>query len=281
MGGVALRSCGRGITWGALVLLLALLVAQPLRAADRARLEAFLEVTGFGVALDSIALSASGAPAMLGLSTSDFGQGWTTLAEEVFDTDRMREMGLSILEEALDDEMLGHAAEFYASDLGQRLVAVENAAHLHEDDDTKRAEGEVLLAAMSPERVEVLRAMNAAVDSAGSGVRAVQEVQVRFLLAASYAGVLESEIDEGMLRAVMAEGEAELRESLQASALASAAYTYQSLPIEDLRAYVAALEHPTMARVYELMNAVQYEIMANRFEVLAARMRGLTPAQEL
>ncbi len=281
MGGVALRSCGRGITWGALVLLLALLVAQPLRAADRARLEAFLEVTGFGVALDSIALSASGAPAMLGLSTSDFGQGWTTLAEEVFDTDRMREMGLSILEEALDDEMLGHAAEFYASDLGQRLVAVENAAHLHEDDDAKRAEGEALLAAMSPERVEVLRAMNAAVDSAGSGVRAVQEIQVRFLLAASYAGVLESEIDEDMLRAVMAEGEEELRESLQASALASAAYTYQSLPIEDLRAYVAALEHPTMARVYELMNAVQYEIMANRFEVLAARMRGLTPAQEL
>ena len=52
-------------------------------------------------------------------------------------------------------------------------------------------------------------------------------------------------------------------------------------PIEDLRAYVAALEHPIMARVYELMNAVQYEILANRFEVLAARMRGLTPAQEL
>jgi hypothetical protein len=264
-----------------LALLVALLVAAPVRAADRARLEAFLEVTGFGVALDSIALSASGAPAMLGLSASDFGQGWRTLAEEVFDTGRMREMGLSILEQALDDEMLGHAAEFYASDLGQRLVAVENAAHLHEDDDAKRAEGEVLLAAMPQERVEVLRAMNAAVDSAGTGVRAVQEIQVRFLLAASYAGVLESEIDEGMLRALLAEGEEELRESLRASALAGAAYTYQSLPIEDLRAYVAALEHPVMARVYELMNAVQYEIMANRFEVLAARMRGLTPAQEL
>jgi hypothetical protein len=218
---------------------------------------------------------------MLGLSASDFGQGWSTLADEVFETARMREMGLSILEEAMDDEMLGHAAEFYASDLGQRLVLVENAAHLHEDDDAKRAEGEALLAAMPPERVEVLRAMNAAVDSAGTGVRAVQEIQVRFLLAASYAGVLESEIDETMLRALLAEDEDELRESLRASALASAAYTYQSLPIEDLRAYVAALEHPTMARVYELMNAVQYEIMANRFEVLAARMRGLTPAQEL
>jgi hypothetical protein len=252
-----------------------------LRAADRARLEAFLEVTGFGVALDSIALSASGAPAMLGLSTSDFGQGWSTLADEVFDTGRMREMGLGILEQAMDEVMLGHAAEFYASDLGQRLVAVENAAHLHEDDEAKRAEGEALLSAMAPERIEVLRAMNAAVDSAGTAVRAVQEIQVRFLLAASYAGVLESEIDETMLRALLAEGEEALRDSLRASALAGAAYTYQSLPTEELRAYVSALEHPTMARVYELMNAVQYEIMANRFEVLAARMRGLTPAQEL
>ena len=281
MGGMAVRISARGMVLVVLALFWLAMMVGALRAADRARLEAFLEVTGFGVALDSIALSASGAPAMLGLSTSDFGQGWSTLADEVFDTGRMREMGLGILEQAMDEVMLGHAAEFYASDLGQRLVAVENAAHLHEDDEAKRAEGEALLSAMAPERIEVLRAMNAAVDSAGTAVRAVQEIQVRFLLAASYAGVLESEIDETMLRALLAEGEEALRDSLRASALAGAAYTYQSLPTEELRAYVSALEHPTMARVYELMNAVQYEIMANRFEVLAARMRGLTPAQEL
>ena len=29
------------------------------------------------------------------------------------------------------------------------------------------------------------------------------------------------------------------------------------------------------------MNAVQYEIMANRYEALAARMRNLQPSQEL
>lgn len=281
MMGRPLRSYARGIAVGCLAMMAVTLAAGSLRAAERERLEAFLEVTGFGVALDSIALSASGAPAMLGLSASDFGQSWTDIADEVFDTARMREMGLGILEQAMDDEMLGHAAEFYASDLGQRLVAVENASHLQEDDDAKRAEGEALLAQMEPDRVEVLSEMNAAVDSAGTGVRAVQEIQVRFLLAASYAGVLESEIDEGMLRAVLAEGEEELRESLRASALANAAYTYQDLTTADLRAYVEALQQPTMARVYELMNAVQYEIMANRFEVLAARMRGLTPAQEL
>jgi len=205
MMGRPLRSYARGIAVGCLAMMAVTLAAGSLRAAERERLEAFLEVTGFGVALDSIALSASGAPAMLGLSASDFGQSWTDIADEVFDTARMREMGLGILEQAMDDEMLGHAAEFYASDLGQRLVAVENASHLQEDDDAKRAEGEALLAQMEPDRVEVLSEMNAAVDSAGTGVRAVQEIQVRFLLAASYAGVLESEIDEGMLRAVLAE----------------------------------------------------------------------------
>jgi len=263
---------------GALIVLIGLV---PLRAADRDRLEAFLEVTGFGVALDSIALAAADAPAMLGLSASDFGHDWARVAGEVFDTGRMRSTGLDILSETLSDEMLIHAADFYASDLGQRLVEVENASHLVEDDDAKRAEGEALLAETDAARLKVLRDMNDAVDGAGSGVRAVQEIQLRFLLAASYAGVLESELDEGALRAVLAEGEDELREALQASALANAAYTYQELGTDDLRAYVEALQHPLMAQVYELMNAVQYEIMAGRFEVLAARMADMHPGQEL
>jgi len=257
------------------------LAVGPARAADRDRLEAYLEVTGFGVALDSIALAAADAPGMLGLEASDFGHEWERVAGEVFDTGRMREMALDVLSETLDDEMLTHAAEFYASDLGQRLVAVENASHMREDDDAKRAEGLDLLTGMTEARREVLRDMNAAVDSAGTGVRAVQEIQVRFLLAASYAGVLDYDLDEKALRALMAEDEAELRAQIEASALANAAVTYESLPTEDLRAYVEALEHPLMARVYELMNAVQYEIMANRFEVLAARMAELQPAQEL
>lgn len=257
------------------------IAALPARAADRDRLQAYLEVTGFGVALDSIALAAADAPAMLALSATHFGHEWERVAAEVFETERMRDMALDVLSETLDDEMLAHAAEFYASDLGQRLVTVENASHMREDDDAKRAEGLELLTEMPEARREVLRDMNAAVDSAGTGVRAVQEIQVRFLLAASYAGVLEYDLDEQALRALMAEGEAELRAQIEASALANAAATYASLSTEDLRAYVEALEHPVMARVYELMNAVQYEIMANRFEVLAARMAELQPAQEL
>jgi hypothetical protein len=36
-----------------------------------------------------------------------------------------------------------------------------------------------------------------------------------------------------------------------------------------------------MRQVYDLMNAVQYEIMANRFEALALAMQNLQPSQDL
>ena len=40
-------------------------------AADRDRLQAFLQVTGFDVSLESIALSAEHAPDMLGMESND------------------------------------------------------------------------------------------------------------------------------------------------------------------------------------------------------------------
>jgi hypothetical protein len=130
-------------------------------------------------------------------------------------------------------------------------------------------------------RIETLQSLNEAVDSDDNSVRAVQEIQVRFLMAASNAGILEQELDEGALRAALKAGEAEMRMSMKAAGLAAAAYTYQDFTDEDLQDYVEALEHPDMQTVYQLMNAVQYEIMANRFEVLASRMAEMHPGQEL
>ncbi|WP_422178164.1 DUF2059 domain-containing protein [Aestuariivita sp.] len=266
---------------GCAVLMISL---APLRAADRDRLEAFLEVTGFDVALESIKLSAGAAPEMLGVDPGIFGSEWTRLSEDVFDVPLMHDMALEILEQTLSDDLLVHAADFYASDLGQRLVEVENASHLREDDDAKRDEGRDLVAQWVQDanpRLEILKRMNAAVNSGSAGVRAFQEIQFRFLIAAAGAGVLELRVDPDELRAILQRDEARLRIALQESSLASAATTYLTIPDDDLVAYAEALEHPMMQEVYVLMNAVQYEIMANRFEVLAARMKDLQPGQEL
>lgn len=280
-----LRSLRTGL---GLVVLMVLLLGQglvgPARAADRDKLVAFLSVTGFDVALDSLRLSASSAPMMLGLDPGVFGAQWTRLADRVFETDGMRDMALDILSETLSDELLAYAAGYYASDLGQRLVEAENAGHMMEDDGRKQEDGAMLIAAMveagSP-RLATIQRMIRAIDTTGNSARALQEVQFRFLMAASAAGVIDLKMDADELRSFLKSREGEVRRSIQKSALASAAYTYQSFSDEELLAYTEALEDPQMQEVYQLMNAIQFEIMANRFEVLAAEMAKLQPGQEL
>lgn len=250
----------------------------------RDRVEAFLEVTGFDVALESIRLSADSAPQMLGLEAEAFGSEWQRLVGDVFDTELMHDMARDILQDALDRDSLEHAAEFYASDLGQRLVEAENRSHMIEEDGLKSESGGAILKALrgidSP-RVALLARLNEASGNEDAVVRSIHEVQVRFLMAAAAAGVIELNMDEQDMREAMRAGEPELRESLRQGALEGSAYTYQAFSDAEVEDYAIALEHPKMQKVYELMNAVQYEIMANRFEAVADRLRQMQPSQDL
>ncbi|WP_319547163.1 DUF2059 domain-containing protein [Ruegeria conchae] len=253
-------------------------------AASRDQIEAFLTTTGFDVALESIAHASASAPQMLGIDPDGFGSDWTRLTEEVFDTELMHDTAVSILEQTLSDEALDHAVTFYASTLGQRLVVAENAAHSDEDDDAKQLAGQEIVSELiknGSSRVESLKRMNRAVDASGTSLRALQEIQVRFLMAASASGIIDLQLNGDELREMMRRNEGDMRRSLQLSALAGAAYTYQEFSDDDVDAYVEALEQPLMQEVYELLNAIQYEIMAMRFEVLAARMAELRPAQDI
>lgn len=264
--------------------LMAVFATLPVAAADRDRVEAFLTVTGFDVALDSIRLTAGSAPEMLGIDADAFGSDWTRLVDDVFETEVLLGMGVDILEQTLTDELLAHAATFYASDLGQRLVESENASHMIEDDTDKTAQGESIVADLvkaGSERLQSLKRMNTAIDVSGTGARALQEIQIRFLMAAAAAGVIELRMDGDELRAMMQEQEGQLRLALQTSALSGSAFTYRDFSDQEVEDYASALEDPNMQLVYELMNAVQYEIMANRFEKLAARMADLHPGQDL
>lgn len=267
-----------------MVMVMAGVLAGPARTADLDRLEAFLEVTGFDVALESIKLTAETAPNMIGLEAEDFGSEWTRLVEDVFDTEQMHAMALDILSQTLNDELLTHAVDFYASDLGQRLVVAENASHMKEDEELKSESGEAIVSGLvqigSP-RLEELKRLNKATGSEDASIRAIQEVQVRFLMAAAAAGVIELSMDEADLRENLKSQEGEMRRSMQISALSGSAYTYQAFSDADVTAYADALEDPKMQRVYELMNAVQFEIMANRYEAVADRMSALQPSQDL
>jgi len=261
--------------------LLLWLVAGQVRAVERAEIRDFLKVTGFDVAVSSIAGSVTDAPAMLGLSEADFGPGWQGAVGDLFAEAELQGLALDMLEPTLSEEMRTHAMEFYGSALGRRLIAVENAAHMAPDDPGAEAEGARLYTEAGDARRALLERMAAGVDVSGVAVDAAQDFQVRFLMAASAAGLLEGELDEAALRAQLGQGRAALAETLRQSGIHGAAYTYRDFTDDELLTYVEALETPLMARVYELLNAVQYEIMANRFERLAVRMGDLRAGQEL
>ena len=260
-----------------------LLTVTQAASADRDKLTAFLKVTGFDVALESIKLSAEDAPRMLGLDAKDFGASWSLMSRAVFDVQEMQADAVEILSATLSDEALAHAADFYASDLGQRLVEAENASHMRDRTD-KRGEGGRLLAELQdsdPERVEILQRMMDAIGSEDQSLRSANELEIRFLMAAQHAGVIRLRVDEEGLRAAQAEAAEETKKSMRLSGLASSAATYRDFSNEELVAYAEALEAPLMQEVYELMNAVQYEIMAARFEEVAERLAELNPGQEL
>lgn len=273
----------RTLRFAVVSLIATLVLATQVWAADRDRLQAFLTVTGFDVALESIKLSAEDAPRMLGLQAEDFGAAWTLMARDVFDVDDMQADAMQILGQALSDEALTHAADFYATDLGQRLVVSENESHMRDRDD-KRGQGDEILAQMmqdDPERVVIIQRMMDAIGSEEQSLRAVNELEIRFLMAAQQAGVIQLRVDEEGLRAAQAEQAEEIKQSMRASGMAASAATYRDFSNEELLTYAEALEHPLMQEVYELMNAVQHEIMADRFEAVADRLGAMGPGQEL
>ncbi|MQQ07136.1 DUF2059 domain-containing protein [Epibacterium sp. SM1979] len=266
---------------GFLALTLATATAQ---AADRARIETFLNVTGFDVALDSIALSAESAPGMIGLTPEDFGGAWDGIADTVFSLPDMRNQALDYLEETLSDAALTHAEAFYATELGQRLVKAENASHLVEDSDTKHIAGRRIVADLvqaGDNRVDILKRMGRAVDAGESSVKAVQEVQFRFIVAAETAGIIELQLEPDALKGLLAEQEDEMRLEMVESALTSSAYAYQGFTNQELETYSDALETPEMQEVYRLLNAIQFEITASRYEELAYRLGKIGPSEDI
>lgn len=266
-----------------LTTLMVLSMAISAWADEDTEIRAFLEVTGFDVAIASIQQGAINGPALTGEDPGQFGRQWQTLAQEVFNPDEMVDEAVAMIAAIMPSDLLAHGADFYGSSLGQRLVAVENESHVA-DDDARYGEGEELVRALLEDqsiRVSLFREMSKAIGSTETAIRSIVEIQVRYLMAANAAGANDFDISEEDLRLMLMEQAGQMRQSIEVNSLISNAYTYQSLSDEDLIDYLSALQDPRMGQVYEILNAIQYEIMASRYETLASRLDELTPEQEL
>ncbi|WP_371171047.1 DUF2059 domain-containing protein [Aliiroseovarius sp. 2305UL8-7] len=253
------------------------------QAASEEDIREFLEVTGFDVAIASIQQGAMAGPALTGEDPNMFGRQWVKLAEEVFDPSAMVSDAVEMIDAVMPDDLLEHGADFYGSPLGQRLVEVENESHMA-DDAQKYEEGEKIVEKLIEDdslRVQLFREMSNAIGSTDTAIRSIVEIQVRYLMAAVSAGVSDFDISEEDLRLMLMEQSAQMRQGIEVNTLIANAYAYRDLSDEELIDYLAALQDPKMGQVYEILNAIQYQIMADRYEDLARRLADLQPEQEL
>ncbi|MBT6864236.1 MAG: DUF2059 domain-containing protein [Planktomarina temperata] len=256
---------------------------MPVKSADRAQIVQFMAVTGFDVALESMRLSARDAPTMLGLDADDFGLSWSRLADRIFEPEALKNDALEILDKALTEDVLAHATGFYGSDLGQKLVTAENESHGLEFED-REVEGARLaqaLAARGSPQPQYFLDMADSIGYVGATIKAYREVQVRFLMAASLAGLIDQRFDEVDLRAMLAQQDDEVRQAMTDNLIVANAFTYRDFTDREMEIYRDALAMPQMMEVYELMNAIHFTIMSDRFERMAPEMVNLTPTQEL
>ena len=259
------------------------LMVMPAKAADRTKIAQFMAVTGFDVALESMRLSARDAPTMLGLDANDFGLSWSRLADRIFEPEALKNDALEILDNALTDDVLAHATQFYGSKLGQRLVTAENESHGLDFED-REAEGARLAQALSARgspQPQYFLDMAESIGYVGATIKAYREVQVRFLMAASLAGLIDQRFDEVDLRALLAQQDDEVRRAMAENLIVANAFTYRDFTDSEIEIYRDALAMSQMMQVYELMNAIHFTIMADRFERMALEMVNLTPTQEL
>jgi hypothetical protein len=251
--------------------------------ADPAKLKAFVEVTGYNVIISSLQQGAMAGPGMVGNVEDAFGKQYEALAKEVFDPEVMNARALEMLGATLTEELVDYGADFYASELGQRLVVVENQSHMA-DDQERMAEGGRLmqeLTAEDPERLQVLNDLATSVGSTDISITALVEMQVRFTLAAMAAGAIPNSLSEQELRLRSTEAMEALRPQIEVMGVVGNTYTYRALPTDDLAEYVRVLKTPEMQQIYEALNAIQYQIMIEKYQELGARMGELQPETEL
>ncbi len=94
-----------------------------------------------------------------------------------------------------------------------------------------------MLAADDPDRLKQLSRLSLATGSADTSIRAIIEVQVRYLMAASHAGIIRLRVDETDLRLMLQSQIDPMRAEVEkGGAVRSAAWAYRDISTEDLKA---------------------------------------------
>ena len=198
-------------------------------------LSAILHAEGvrYGETLDREWLEGQGGPA------------WSGQVMRIYDPERISESIRQGLEPALEGEVLEDAIAFFGSDLGERIVTLENAARRAMADpaieEHARAQYAEALNAENPRLVQIARMIEAG-DLVNRNVTSALNSNYQFLRAL-VDGDIYAMGDEDILRDVLAERDA-ITEDTEGWLGGFFSLAYSPLTREELTAYADFAESP-------------------------------------
>ncbi|MDW4496553.1 DUF2059 domain-containing protein [Sulfitobacter sp. D35] len=171
------------------------------------------------------------------------GQGgdfWAAQIDQLYDAGRISEAIRTALDQGLEEDELDAAVAFFASERGDRIVTLENAARIAMGDPAIEAaiteEYEALRAAPDA-LIDRIDAFIAANDLTERNVTASMDASYRFLVGLVEGGMVDMSEDE-IVDDVWSDEES-IREETETWIHGFALLAYQPLPTEDMEAYLA------------------------------------------
>ncbi|RED17887.1 DUF2059 domain-containing protein [Pontivivens insulae] len=188
---------------------------------------------------------------------------WARIGPNFFDPDEMFDAAAQRLAEAATVEELEQLKTFFATELGQKVTALEEASQAPEmaDVDTIAAGMRLLELQDDPERLAALERLSAAFGS--DEAAAAVSLNVQFAFVSALASRNPNALPEADLLALIMGGHDELVAEIRAEAVPRHAFVYQDLTIEEIEAYAELLETPAGQKMYAAVNsALEGEMVA-------------------
>ncbi|WP_068114746.1 DUF2059 domain-containing protein [Tropicimonas marinistellae] len=170
------------------------------------------------------------------------GDGWIRMVEDIYETGRMELMMRDGLGADLDPWHIDPLLDFFTSETGTQIVALElGARRAMLDPDVEAASADILaqMRATGAARLETLEEFAAANDLIERNVVGALNANFAFYTGLNGAGAFGDFMgEEDMLREIWSQ-EAEIREQTDTWLFSYLAMAYQPLSDEDLRAYIS------------------------------------------
>lgn len=236
----------------------------------RAAVERMMEVSGLNRALShypayarSVPLDLKGAPEA---NRERLGTAFRSAIVGVMSSDIFREDLVEAFTTSLDDADIAAVADFYTSGFGLEVLKLEQAAQ--EPDAVAEREGrvdEILASAdRDPDRKKLVADMREALQASENGKNSMRSFLYAMLIGMVGTGVLPPTLTDEQIAGIVEKAMPDTVRDYERKNFATYYATYEKLPLEGLRAYVAVLRSAPMQKFYGVTTSTLNRTMSRQ-----------------